>query len=782
MSQKKKHTQQATPAAVAPQPESPVSPGPEHLRRVLLGMVTALVVARPLVLGEDPGMLAARTGTSHLVLTLLWFLTAVGWAGWRWWSRNVSWHAGIVEAALLVASLAVAFSSLPATYKHPAILIAWEWFALFVGLFLVRQLATTASDQRHLLAAFLASVVSLSAAYAVFQTRHAPAEIGGPARQAVAIWGNAPSGPLPVAGLLHGVAADESKGTNEFNSDLDRKLEQGELTAAFVYPSSFAGYLVLFLPALATAAFLQLREKPRNLQALLSAACVLLAGLALLLTRAGQGGMLGLAVVSWIAFFRLRWKGGPGGLLALVAVGFALFALWQFPGTWADSWTTAWAMIRAFPWLGAGAGNYGRLCPQFLQPGGEPVDQPGNFALELWATSGIFALLAILIAFGAFFWLVLRRVGPAVPKSQEKLPDATEPVAPEKETTRWEFYLAGMAGLLLGYILRQTGQSPDDALRFDPSSDYLFVEGAVTAFRSVIWFAAFALFETVRWPGRTLSGALAAGVFALLAQLSVAGGINFPSLATPLWLAVGLALAGLGLKAHESARQAWLPRIVAIPVTLGFLIAFVLYPFDPVMTAMDLARSSALAEQQMNDDRASRSPAIRDPRKFFVDRVSRPLHDAVKADPTNSRWYSRLSSLYGRLWNSSLSDPKLARDFGGLAVEGASEAQRIDERGPDGYVAAFRLRMLFEARAQKPDKKRQLELAADALRGLANCDPTNPWGHYRLARMLFEAVQPEKARQAAQDAREADRKAPQSPRRLGDWQRYQAERWADGER
>ena len=50
---KRKHLE--TPAAEMKPPEIPQ--GPEYLRRGLLGLVTALLVARPLVLGEDPGML-----------------------------------------------------------------------------------------------------------------------------------------------------------------------------------------------------------------------------------------------------------------------------------------------------------------------------------------------------------------------------------------------------------------------------------------------------------------------------------------------------------------------------------------------------------------------------------------------------------------------------------------------------------------------------------------------------------------------------------------------------
>src|SRR5262249_37806910 len=141
----------------------------EALRRVLLGLVTALIVARPLVLGEDPGLLIDLSDSTNMVLSLLWLTAAVGWGVWRGWSRQGAWYGDGVEAGLL-AVLVLVFSSATwaASYRHPAFLIAWEWVVLLVAFSLVRQLARTPGDNQRLLAAVLASGVSLSA-YAIYQ-------------------------------------------------------------------------------------------------------------------------------------------------------------------------------------------------------------------------------------------------------------------------------------------------------------------------------------------------------------------------------------------------------------------------------------------------------------------------------------------------------------------------------------------------------------------------------------------------------------------------------------
>src|SRR5438128_7546493 len=101
--------------------EAPGSPGAEMLRRVLLGLLTALIVSRPLVLGEDPGLLDPLSDRSGLTLTFLWLIAGLGWAVWRAWNGKPEWQMGIVEIGLL-ATVGVVFVSaaVVAPYRHPA--------------------------------------------------------------------------------------------------------------------------------------------------------------------------------------------------------------------------------------------------------------------------------------------------------------------------------------------------------------------------------------------------------------------------------------------------------------------------------------------------------------------------------------------------------------------------------------------------------------------------------------------------------------------------------------
>ena len=110
--------------------------------------------------------------------------------------------------------------------------------------------------------------------------------------------------------------------------------------------------------------------------------------------------------------------------------------------------------------------------------------------------------------------------------------------------TRWEFYLGGIGGLLLGFVVRAMGQTPDGVL----------VEGAMAAVRSLIWLMVFALVYALPWSGRGKVLALAGGVTALLLNLLVSGGINFPSVAQPLWVMVALTLNALPIPTAEPGK------------------------------------------------------------------------------------------------------------------------------------------------------------------------------------------------------------------------------------
>ncbi len=249
------------------------------MRRVLLAAVTALVVARPLVLGEDPGLSAAQSDNGTLVLSLLWLLVGVGWAGWRLAARRGEWYIGVVEAALGLAVVLFFVSAATAANKHPARIIAWEWLILLVGFMVVRHLAATPDARHGLFAAFLATGFMI-AMYGLYQ---AAVEI--PAQQALT------RTELRDLADRQGLHFDEAHFEN-----LYKRVQDKNAYGTFAHPNSYAGYIALLLPGLVGVVIVCSRNRTDPRVTSLAAAVALL-GLAALWVSRSRGGLLAVAAV-----------------------------------------------------------------------------------------------------------------------------------------------------------------------------------------------------------------------------------------------------------------------------------------------------------------------------------------------------------------------------------------------------------------------------------------------------------------------------------------------------
>jgi hypothetical protein len=758
--------------------------------------VTALLVARPVVLGEDPGLTDELSDAGGQILNLLWIAAGLGWAAWRLLTRKGDWYGGLVEATLLaLVVLVFASAESAARYRHPARLIAWEWVGLLLAFVVVRHLATARPDDGHgLYAALLAGAVSLSA-YAVYQSavelprdqqRYAdPAKL----RQDLA---------------RQHVYLDDAQLERMY-----RRMQDRHAFGTYAHPNSFAGYLVLLLPGLAGAAFVFRRTRWPGAAA---AACLALGFVALWLTHS-RGAMLGLALAALgaVALARRRqlWAHKGAALAtALVLAGLGVVAwyaglftaaLGKDTGTAAsrlDYWRATGKMIAEHPWLGVGPGNFPAAYTRYLPQGAaETIRDPHNFALELWATCGVFAMLALLAALGIFFFQVVRWLGGWVVQQPAQPPNHPTTQPPEEEPIRWELYAGGMLGLLLGFVLRVQESVPEAIIS----------EAVNAGLRSLVWFAAFALFERVPWTERGRAGALTAGVAALLLNLCVSGGIGFPSVAGPLLVCMALALAIV-----RPAPAAWLSRqrwfvTFPLPVLVGVALVYFVFVFFPVTSSASATRR-ALGHglrffEEMDKKPGERS--IQEPARFIHENVLGPLEEAVKDDPDNARTHVLLAGWYGRAFRIFV--PPNAR-YREAALDEARRAQQLDPESRAGYQAEYQLHKDFielfnqlrererQAEAKEKDPKKKAEhgrqatvynvlareeyrrAAAALLRYLPN-DPTDPRLRYEIADALVHAGEDRKGRQEAGEALRLDEGAPEGPRRLTAPQRVQIRQW-----
>jgi hypothetical protein len=807
----------------APSPAS----GPEILRSCTLVLVTALVVARPMLLGEDPGLLLQDSEPSGMVVTLLWLVAALGWAGWRAWSRETRWYGGLVEAALLVFVILTFYrAGATAAYKHPALLIAWEWAALLVAFFLVRQLVRTPREQQGLLAALLATGVSLSAygvhQYFVTLPRTRAQYLAEPTPrdrpEFIASLGLTPGVPLPAAYPWAALAMSTQKepllplqkrlAQSGIFLDADdpllenwaRRLAMDHVFSRYAHPNSFAGFLVLLLPAAAGCTYAGWRSGRPGWQTALAGGGGALLGLALWLTHS-RGAFLGLLVGAGICaalYGRQLLRSHPRaltaglvGLTVLVLMGYLMLrsetgaaALGKEPGTARarlDYWAATWKMIREHTWSGVGPGQFGRLYPRYMTPtASEQVSDPHNFILETWATTGLLGLAALLTALGAFFVRAQRvERGPR-----------TEPEP--RVLLGWEFYVGGMAGLLLGFLLWTSGRTGDE----------IILEGVVWVVVAFFWFGSFALFDGIAWTGPARTAALTAGVAALLLNLTVSGGISFPSVAQPLWIMAALVLATLPEPARTWPGEGWLGRVAPVPLCLTLGLVYFSTCLYPVTAGHNLARRglerSRLLWQQTD---VTEDKVVKDrPDVFLIKQVLPYLERAAQEDPGNAQHHLQLAAWYGEVWKYRPTDLDLNKRavMHAQRVHGLTENRQappgLDPESKEGFLAEYRLRMLFADR-QGPllseDPKTQAGLkawqneryraAARMLREVVRRDPTSVRYRYQLADVLFRLdPKSEEGLRQARQARDLDAKATVPVRKLTDRQREQVRKWLEG--
>ncbi|HJT75966.1 MAG TPA: O-antigen ligase family protein, partial [Gemmataceae bacterium] len=646
-------------APSAPAPAARLTP--DLLRRLLLVLVTALLVAGPLVPGEDPGLLGPTANPAWLTLALLWLVAAVAWAVWRLWSGDGIWQGGLAEAGLLlVAGMMFLSAGRAAAYRHPAWLIAWQWLVLLILFSLVRQLARSPVVRHGLLAAVVATGVA-AAAQGIYQAAY---EL--PRLQAY----YAADRELLRHDLERRTGRAVAPDDPEFVQLADR-LQLRLAHGTFNRPDTFAAYLALLLPAAFGFGVVAWRRRHSTWQPVLAltAAGIMIAALALALGRGTVG--------EW---FHAQL----------------------------DCWTATAAMIRQHPWLGVGPGNFSRLYPRFMPPtAAEKLSDPHNFVLEVWSSAGIFALVGLLVALVAVFAAVRRRL------AQQPSPAPGEE-APAADSRNWEFYVGGMVGLLLAYLLRAAAAgSPGEIL----------VEGAVAAARSVVWFLAFGLALSIPWSGPGLRTALAAGLVACLVGLCFAAGISFPSLAGTFWALAALAVAGPGgwpLR-HRLALFLPFPALAALCLVYLFLV------FLPVTAADRQMRLAYLAQARYRDKNVRPQAPVDTAR--LVQYVTNRLEDAHQDDPASAAPLIALASWHMELLRNPKDGEKVLREL--------EEAARLDPEGKEERMLLFQARLRLAERSEA-GRQRQLDAAVAALEEVLTRDPTEAARlHYRLADALL---------------------------------------------
>jgi len=740
--------------------------GPELLRKMLLMLMTAWLVARPLVIGDDPGMLNPWTNTNGLVFTQLLFVIAVGWGVWRWWSGEGGLHVGLVEAFLLLTVGFVLFS-LPSAdekvttdtaYRLPAILIGWEWLAYALVLFLVRQLAVSEGEQRGLTAVLLASLVSICA--------HG--------------WGQFLFGlpPHPVEYDRQRLQAAKLQHLLGSNFVEMPAAISPHATSTFANGEQFATFAILLIPVLIGALIVHRQHQPKHWQTLVTLGLCIVAGCALWVSFAPLAlAALTLAGVSVLLYLLLRKQVAASialsgiAALALLTVGMFYGSGWfQESGGFNERmalrqelWGASWDLIGEKKWTGYGSGNIeNRLLQKTTADRTEA--SPHNFVLEVWASNGLPAVFCLVGAVIAFVAVMVRRDWKSTDSWTENTLAVKSPAAvlsPPNRYAHWEYYMGGMCGLLLGYLLREISLSPDESLYgVLPSQDDILHRSLVAGGRAVIWFVSFAFFVNVPWSKRLRGVVLTTGALAALVHLLVTDGIGAPALMVPLLTVMGLALNARDVPPIGTQVRYWLVLVLPLPLVLGVGLAYMMSVFNPVTGSETRAVNAQAEGRYYLHDHEQKPPKITKSAEFINDGCIKPLYQAAtgldprinpaqlsESGPGSSRLYAILAYWYGELWavwRRETLEQKMGSDqqmFRALAF--TVKAQELDRASMDPWIVEYHLHRRFGQGLKKfpEEERRQYQDAIDAAKQLVDRKPGDPHWHFLHAQALKEWIE-----------------------------------------
>jgi hypothetical protein len=324
-----------------------------------------------------------------------------------------------------------------------------------------------------------------------------------------------------------------------------------------------------------------------------------------------------IALVAIVLALAIGIAVAAGGLDAevLTEASKSLGYRWQY-------WQATLDMIANYPTLGVGPGDFQDYYTQYKLPeASEEIRDPHNFLLEVWATAGTFAFLALVAVLAGFAWQAWQL--PAA----ETVEAAHEDDLPAREV-RW-FVLAGAAaGALFAYGV-------------GPPFGFVIPAGQLAAL-----IAIGAAVTALLWPwisGGTLPPRLPAlGVLVLSIHLLASGGFTFPGVAGTFWILLALGLnRPVAIARGGPARR--LPRWglgLAATLTVAAVAACYYTAFYPVL-ACRAALSRGFDEQLSAEGRlaAMEEAALADPLSAepFV-AIAQFCLEPLRKDPKSEFW------------------------------------------------------------------------------------------------------------------------------------------------
>ncbi len=577
-----------------------------------------------------------------------------------------SWTDGFVVAVIIL----VAISSSHAVDRRPAINLAWEWVALGLTYLLLRNLPRTRGESSALAGALVATAVAVSS-YGLYQVK-----VELPLIQME--YQRHPRQVLEKMGI-------EAGGRGEVLLK-NRLMSSNEPWSTFALANSLAGFIVGPIVLALAVGFYNLarRDVPGSRWVALGMAVplILVLVVCLILTKS-RSAYLGLFVGTTLLAWRARRYASPRALLAMGLAGLCVLSalviaglasgrldrqvVTQSPlslGYRLEYWQGAWGVITGGAsaaidalrspifWWGLGPGNFAApYLKHKLPQSSEEILDPHNLFLEVWATGGLWAAIALVAALASGIWILLR---PSARENEGNPPDnygshrrARRQRAPSGGTATGDEFNEGVVPpFQQGWLIASAGAGWAMVVilgRLNPFEGDLFFRWLILG---ASWMGA-VLLGAPLWRRLPIPApALGAAVVAVVINLIAAGGIGIPTVALGLWSMLAL---GLNLRDDRSCGRLreYGSRVPAFVLALAW--AAVAGTFVGQVGPFWLSEAAI----------ATADEAIKH-RPPNYERAEAAYLNAIELDRYNSRPWLQLARYYGQVWNeggSKFEDP-----------------------------------------------------------------------------------------------------------------------------
>lgn len=697
-----------------------MTPRNDNGKVILLVATIALIVARPLVSGEDPALASNITDPSGTTITLMWFLLAGAWSLWSLLAKVPVVPLGIIDLGLAgIAGVYFISTEFAAANVYAARLISWEMLGMACCFFAIRQATVHTQEQKIIFNALLATAFAV----VIFGLYQYCWEMPNLREQ----YGN-------NIEKLRKDFIEQSSATidpdNNFLDQLRNRVMQTHIYSTFSHPNTLASFLALMLPSalgLSVAAWYNSKRKILFPMALGIVGAFIFA----IWANFSRGAMASISLVLISALALFLWQTFPAKrswLLASIAiVSISAVIIWKtnsLAGIFKkessgglsariDYWKGTWKMIEQFPLLGVGPGNFGNSYPRFMNENAlEKIKDPHNFALELWSSAGITALLLFAMVIAILFQRLLMHHD-----NESTAQEHGAPIAP------WVCYLGGMLGLLIAFVLR---------VEYKPPSD-LINESIGALLRTASWFIAVGVLENLHINKLWMRKILLAGMIAMLLNLCVSGSIIFASVMVPFWSVAALAWS----TTFSDSTIKGLKPVWIFPVIAGVTGFFMVGVFLPLANAYTLG-TQAIQNGQII---ATTPPDRKNDSKLekLRTKVLSPLQQAAALEPQNPRWNLLLGTWYPvAFFEATRNGDSQALVYGNAALQELDRAAKSNRESIEPAMIKAQIRTLY-AESNKSQAVNQYLDAAQALRQAIPLDPFEIRLRFQLANILWKA-------------------------------------------